>query len=160
MIRFGKFCKLSEMCRRYRQPGNRGKPSERRRQCAAEHTGDLLDAMPPPPPPLAAPLLLLGAGCSILVGTHFPATAWFSFGWGACLCFLLLNIVMFSRSIPSALLLAGGILSLASSGCSTFGGPSGPAVCHAILGIPIYVRPALAFSGPALLVWVLQLSYS
>ena len=42
MISFGKFSASYPKCADDTgSPGNRGKPSERRRQCAAEHTGDL-----------------------------------------------------------------------------------------------------------------------
>ena len=104
-----------------------------------------------PPPPLSAPFLLIGAGSSILVGTQNPSLAGLAFGWGAPLCFLALNIVMFSRSLPSALLLSGSVTSLSASICASSGLASMP-VCVSILELPSWLRPALAFSGPAILI--------
>lgn len=104
--------------------------------------------MPPPRYPVAAPLLLAAAGAAIIIGTEYSWLAPLAFGWAAPLFFFCLNLVMFSKSLPSALLLLGSVLSLTSSTCKAFGFASAP-ICHEVTsGLPGFVRPMLAFSGP------------
>ena len=107
--------------------------------------------------PLAAPLLLLGAGLSVLVGTLHKPLASLAFGFCAPIFFLSLNLVMlagagFALSLPSVLLISGSVLTLTGSVCKA-SGMSEIALCSAVVSTPPLVLRMLAFSGPALLTW-------
>lgn len=107
--------------------------------------------------PLAAPLLLLGAGLSVLVGTLHKPLAPLAFGFCAPIFFLSLNLVMlagagFALSLPSVLLISGSVLTLTGSVCKA-SGMGEIALCSAVVSTPPLVLRMLAFSGPALLTW-------
>ena len=103
--------------------------------------------------PAAAPLLLSGAGVSIIAGTLRPHLAWFAFSFGAPCCFLSLNVVLLLAagrlSLPSALLFTGNILTLANSACNATHATN--MICSGVIAVPPLVRAVLAFSGPAIL---------